>query len=102
MELYKSEESKIKPLKPESDSVIRVTASAYVCGEKMKRAIKNAPTVDKHGEYIAIGIKKLSIETLCYKIDLQNKAQTVNTYKHFLVKGLPGILDGLSNKKLVN
>lgn len=99
MELYKVKENKTRPSKPDAESNSRVTTSAYVCGEKLKKAIKYSPTSDIEANTVAIGNKKYKIDTLCYKIDLLAKAQTMKTYRFYQAYGLQGIIDGLANKK---
>lgn len=99
MELYKTKENKIRTTKPDSEIVSKVTASAYVCGEKMKKAIRNEALNSTNPDYLLIGTKKYNAESLCYKIDLMAKVQTVNAYRLFVSKGLHGIVLGLFNKK---
>jgi hypothetical protein len=99
MELYRTKENKIRTTKPDAEVVSKVTASAYVCGEKMKKAIRNEALNSPNPDYVLIGAKKYNAESLCYKIDLMAKIQTVNAYHLFVTKGLYGIVVGLSNKK---
>lgn len=99
MELYKAKENKTRPTKPDAESNSRVSTSAYVCGEKLKKVVKNSPSTDEDKTYVLIGSKKYKVDTICYKIDLLAKAQTMLAYRLYLAYGLQGIIDGLANKK---
>jgi hypothetical protein len=99
MELYRSTENKIRTTKPDAEVISKVTASAYVCGEKMKKAIRKEALSFNNPEYVLIGGKKYNVDTLCFKIDLMAKIQTINAYRLFLNEGLPGLVAGLTYNK---
>jgi hypothetical protein len=99
MEIYKVKENKTRSSKPDAESNSKIKASAYVCGEKLKKAVKYSATSDLDSNCVVIENKKYRIDTLCYKIDLLAKVQTIKTYRFYQAYGLQGILDGLANKK---
>jgi hypothetical protein len=73
--------------------------SAFVCGERLKKAVKNHPEKDRTGDYIILNKKKYNIDTMLFRIDLLSRENTVLSYKLYQLTGLEGLIKGMSSPK---
>lgn len=75
------------------------STSAFICGERLKKAVLNHPDKEKGGEYIVVNGKKYNIDSMLFRIDLLSKENTVLCYKLYQLTGLSGMIKGMTSPK---
>lgn len=87
----------IRPSSDRSDNIN--STSAFICGERLKKAVKHHPEKDRTGDYIILNNKKYNIDTMLFRIDLLSRENTVLCYKLFQLTGLEGLIKGMTSPK---
>lgn len=73
--------------------------SAFVCGERLKKAVKNYPDKDITDSYVLVNKKRYNIDSLLFRIDLLSRENTLLCYKLYQLTGLEGLLKGMTSPK---
>ncbi len=77
----------------------RLSTSAFICGERLKKAVKNYPEKDRTDSFVIVGGRKYNIDNLLFRIDLLNRENTMLCYQLFQLKGLEGLIKGMSSPR---
>ncbi len=77
----------------------RLSTSSFICGERMKKAVKNHPEKDRTDSFVTVGGRKYNIDNLLFRIDLLNRENTMLCYQLFQLKGLEGLIKGMSSPR---
>jgi hypothetical protein len=102
VELYQKPLSKpgSRQIRSSSDRSDNINpASAFVCGERLKKAVKNYPDKDITDSYVLINKKRYNIDSLLFRIDLLSRENTLLCYKLYQLTGLEGLLKGMTSPK---
>lgn len=89
-----------RQIRPSSDKSDNTNpTSAFICGERLKKALKNCADKDRTGEYVILDKKKYNIDTMLFRIDLLSRENTILCYKLYQLIGLEGLIKGMTSPK---